>query len=152
MRPVFIPLKIEHAVGWLLLPCSALWVIAGVTNFSRRACFLKLNTEGFTTCWLFLSFNIKWSNVKEFRTGLSPGKSFKLKTVVADVFDLNDIKYNTPLYMGLIGYLNGPGAYYAQVRAWYGADIAIVTNYGLSAMDLVSLLNKWRISCADIQK
>jgi len=124
--------------GWTLFVCSTLWIIGGVLNFSHRACFLKLDDTGLTVCWLYLSFYIAWSNTKEFR-------KVPLHCIGTNVFNVSEIKYNSRLCGGLIGYNKGPEATAAYAQARYGADVVLISNYGLSAEALVDLLNEWRL-------
>jgi hypothetical protein len=143
---IFPPL-LYFGSGSLLLFCAILWVVGGIINFFHRACFLKLDDEGLTAFWLFLSLSLKWENVRVFRTYQLPSKPFGIsfKNVVADVFNVTEIKYNHRLYMGLIGYLNGPEAYASLMRRKFGSDAILISNYGLSAEGLADLLNEWRM-------
>jgi hypothetical protein len=125
----------HHLTGWLLLICSAIWLLAGLVNLLPRATFLRLTKEGLCLSTLFFRQELKWEDVADFRCFQfnSPGgalqSSFRARTyVVADISP--DAKH--------------PPKNIEASRRRYGCDFFFPFTFGMSAQQLADLLNKWR--------
>jgi hypothetical protein len=116
-----------------LLPCVFFLVLAierGL-GYIPRGAFLKLDQQGFTTCYWFRETSYRWCDIAEFRV----------------------ITYR---YLGIIPYRRLVGFRYTEssgkrhlalriVGAIARFDRALPDTYGMKATELAPLLERWRL-------
>jgi hypothetical protein len=125
-----------EGMGWLIIFCGVLWLVAGLVNLLPGATFLRLKAEGLCLSTLFYRQELKWDDVANFRLFQfnaphgSLRSSFRARTfVVADISP--DAKH--------------PPKGMEKTRQAYGCDFFLPFTFGMSPQCLADVLNEWRL-------
>lgn len=111
-------------IGWLSLLFFGILLLTSIVYMLPNASYLKLESDGFTTCSMFRACKVRWADVTTF--------------VVGRVFPNKMVMFNfEPTYSRT-----------QKLRAFnvglVGFEASLPDNYGLKAEELAELLNKFK--------
>ena len=112
--------------GYFVAGFFGLGLPVAVLQFHPKACYLRLEREGFTFCGLFRTLTVRWAEVREFG--------------VMDVFGNAMVGWNfTPEYAR-------SGRARVVAKAMTGYEAALPETYGMRAEELAGLMEGLRQS------
>ncbi len=111
-------------IYWLGIGFFGLGSIVFALHLLPNASYLRLTSEGFTTCSLFRSHSYSWTEIENFAVGYAS----RMKTVV---------------YNYSSSYKN-QNALRKMNKGIFGFEAGFPDTYGMSAEELADLMNNWK--------
>jgi hypothetical protein len=110
--------------GWLSVIFFGSGVLVSIITMLPNASYLKLHREGFTQVTMFRSSTFRWEDVREFSVGRIALNKMVMLDFVPSWHESSKLK--------------------TVARSMSGHDGALPDTYGLSAEELVALLQEWK--------
>jgi hypothetical protein len=116
--------KRGEALGWLPISFLGLCSLVFLVTVLPNASYLELHREGFTQVTMFKSATFRWQDVSEFSVGR--------------------VGLNKMVMLDFVPAWRNSSKLKMVAKSMSGHDGALPDTYGLSAEELVALLNEWK--------